>query len=158
MQREVVPFCRTSFHITFFCRWKHIAVDFEFFVLPDPWKNITKYRVVRPWSTIHDLGGITFHKKGNGLCFRRMLWKSSLYTFTSSLFLKLRIYRVNSNYCFQPRLKQLRAHVGDCSLSKKSRLYFILTTYFQKNYTADYSFIASFLWFFQNVWVVSGRR
>ena len=45
-----------------------------------------------PWSATHDLGGITFRKKGSGLCFRKMLSKSSLYTFASSRFLILRIY------------------------------------------------------------------
>ena len=38
------------------------------------------------------------------------------------------------------------------SLSKKSKLFYTYNNV-RKNYTADYSFIASFLWFSQNVWV-----
>ena len=156
MQREDVPFCRTSFQITFFCRWKHIAVDLEFFVLPTLEKIQPNFAY---WCLVRDLGGITFCKKGNSLCFQRMLWKSSLYTFPSSLFLILRIYTELIVTVFN-RTENRSTLVWDtvfCSLSKKSRLFYTYNN-FRKNCTADYSFIALFLWCFQNIWVASGRR
>ena len=90
-QREDVPFCRTGFQISFCC-WKHIAVDSEFFVL----STLEKYHQISlsgPWSATYDLGWIKLPKiKSDGLCFRRMFWKSSLYMSTSSLFLIPRIH------------------------------------------------------------------
>ena len=48
-----------------------------------------------PWSATYDLGWIKLRKiKSDGLCFRRMFWKSSLYMSTSSLVLIPRIHRV----------------------------------------------------------------
>ena len=48
-----------------------------------------------PWSATYDLGWIKLSKiKSDGLCFRRMFWKSSLYMSTSSLVLIPRIQRV----------------------------------------------------------------
>ena len=128
MQREGVPFCRTSFQIAFFCHWKHIAVDLEFFVLPTLEKIQPNFAY---WCLVRDLGGITFCKKGNSLCFQRMLWKSSLYTFPSSLFLILRMYTELIVTVFN-RAENCSTLVWDtvfCSLSKKSRLLnTILTT------------------------------
>ena len=120
-----------------------------------PMESICEY-----WTTL-DLGGITFRKKGNGLCFRRMLWISSVYTFTSSLFyiVILRIYAELIVIIGFDRAENRSALVWETvvrSLSKKRRLFY--SHNFRKKYTADCSFIASFLWFFQNVWVVSGRR
>ena len=158
-----MPFCRTSFQINRFLPLEAHCCRLRIFCLTDSWKNITKFcvLVLGPRPIGHDLGGITFRKKGKGLCFRRMLWISSLYTFTSSLFLILgigSIYRVNSNYCFRPRWKPLRARVGDCCLKSFKEKQIILQSQLPKKYTADCSIIASFLWFLQNVWVVSCRR
>ena len=79
-----------------------------------------------PWSATHDLGGITFRRiKGNGLCFRRMFWKSSLHTFTSSLFLILRIHTEILVIVFD-RAENCSALMWETvvsSLSKKSRLF-----------------------------------
>ena len=44
--------------------------DFLFYCLL---KKYTQISHIGVWCATHDLGGITFHKKGNGLCFQRML-------------------------------------------------------------------------------------
>ena len=146
-----MPFCRTSFQKNLF-----LPLDGHCCRLLKKYNQISR---TGPWSATHDLGGITFRKKGNGLCFRRMLWKSSLYTFTSSLFLILRIYTELIVIIVFDRAENRSALVWETvvwSLSKKSRLFY--SHNFRKNYTADCSFFASFRWFFQNIWVVSGRR
>ena len=154
-----MPFCRTSFQINLFLPLEALCCRLRIFCFTDSWKNITKFCVLVLWSATHDLGGITFRKKGNGLCFRRMLWISSLYTFTSYLFLILRIYTELIVIIVFDRAENRSALVWETvvwSLSKKSRLFY--SHNFRKKYTADCSFIASFLWFLQNVWVVSCRR
>ena len=129
------------------------------FCFTDSWKNTTKFHVLvlGLWATT--LVELHFTKKGNTLCFQRMLWKSSLYTLPSSLFLILRIYTELIRTVFN-RAENRSTLLWDtvfCSLSEKSRLFYTYNN-FRQNCTADYSFIASFLWFFQNIWVVSGRR
>ena len=90
-QREDVPFCRTGFQISFCC-WKHIAVDSEFFVLSTLEKS-HQISLSDPCSATFDLGWIKLPKiKSDGLCFRRMFWKSSLYMSTSSRFSIPRIH------------------------------------------------------------------
>ena len=85
-------FAEQVFRSTYFCCWKHIAVDSEFSVL----STLEKYHQISlsgPWSATYDLGWIKLPKiKSDGLCFRRMFWKSSLYMSTSSLFLIPRIH------------------------------------------------------------------
>ena len=149
-----MAFCRTSFQINLFLPLEAHCCRLRIFCFTDSWKNITKFRVVvlgpRPITLVE------LRKKGNGLCFRRTLWKSSLYTFTSSLFLILRIYTELIIIIVFDRAENRSALVWETlvwSLTMKSRLFYAYNN-FRKNYTADYSFIASFLWFFQNVWVV----
>ena len=156
-----MPFCRTSFQINLFLPSEAHCCRLRIFCFTDSWKNITKFCVLVLGPRPHDPGGITFRKKGNGLCFRRMLWISSVYTFTSSLFyiVILRIYAELIVIIGFDRAENRSALVWEnvvWSLSKKSRL--LYSHNFRKKYTADCSFIASLLWFFQNVWVVSGRR
>ena len=113
-------FAEQVFRSTYFCCWKHIAVDSEFFVL----STLEKYHQISlsgPWSATYDLashagvfrgawktsspknacvGGYTYDLgwiktsqiKSDGLCFRRMFWKSSLHMSTSSVFLIPRIH------------------------------------------------------------------
>ena len=145
-----MPFCRTSFRINLFMPLEAHRCRLRIFLFYRLSKKYNQISRSGPWSAIHNLSGITFRKKGNGLCFRRMLWKSSLYTFTSSLFLILRIYTELIVIIVFDRAENRSALVWETvvwSLSKKSRLFYTYNN-FQKNYTVDYSFIASFLWFF----------
>ena len=82
-----MPFSEQVFRSTYFCCWKHIAVDSEFFVL-STLENYHQISLSGPWSATYDLGWIKLCKiKSDGLCFQRMFWKSSLNMSTSSLFL-----------------------------------------------------------------------
>ena len=151
-----MPFCRTSFQINLFLPLEAHCCRLRIFCFTDSWKNITKFCVLVPWpwrNYISQKRKRPLFSKNALNIFRIHVYKFSfLHCNTSN------ICRVNSNYWFRPRWKPLRARVGDCCLksSKKSRLFY--SHNFRKNYKSDCSFIASFLWFFHNVWVVSGRR
>ena len=134
-------FAEQVFRSTYFCCWKHIAVDSEFFVL----STLEKYHQISlsgPWPAIYELCWIKLRKiKSVGLCFRRMFWKSSLHMSTSSLFFNTsNTYRVFGNY-FRPRWKPLvDARVGDSrrllsEVFERKADYFMLTTSSEKNFS-----------------------
>ena len=157
-----MPLCRTSFQINLFLPLEALCCRLRIFCFTDSWENTTKFRVDGSWSATHDLGGITFRKKENGLCFRRMLWKSSLIilVYKFSFLNTSNIYRINNNYCFRPRWKPLRARVGDCCLKsfKEKQIILYLTTTYEKTIQLTTALLHHFCDFFFNVWVVSGRR
>ena len=129
-------------------------------------KGLSILQKIKPifaeWSLVRDpwpwWNYISQNKRKRPL-FRGMFWKSSLHTFTSSLFLILRIPTEFLVIVFD-RAENCFALVWETvvwSLSKKSTSFYTHNN-FQKNCTADYGFIASFVGFFLNVWVVLGRR
>ena len=121
-------FAEPVFRSTYFWYWKHIAADFESFVL----STLEKYHQISrsgPWSATYDLGWIKLGK----ICFENLP-----FTCLQVLFLKARIHRVFNNY-FRPRWKPLvDAHVGDSRARLLSEVferkadYFILTTSSEK--------------------------
>ena len=115
MQREDVPFCRTSFQINFFCRWKHIAVDLEFFVLPTLEKiqpNFAYWCLVRdPWPWWNYI----LQKRKQPLFSKNALKIFPIQVYKFSFLITSNIYRFNSNW-YWPCWKPLRARVGDCCL------------------------------------------
>ena len=131
-------FCRTG---SYFCGWKHVAVDSEFFVS----STLEKYHQISLsdlWSATYDLGWIKLPKiKSDGLCFWRMFWKSSLlHVYKFSFFNTSNTYRVFGHY-FRPRWKPLvDARVGDrrrllSEVFERKADYFILTTSSEKNFS-----------------------
>ena len=151
-------FLQNKFSDNLFLTLEAHCCRLRIFCFTDSWKNVTKFRilVLGPWPMT--LMELHFAKKETAFVFEELLWKSSLYTFPSSIFLILQIYTESIITVFNSaeNHSMLVWDTVFCSLSKKSRLFYTYNN-FQKNCTADYSFTASLLWFFQIIWVVSGR-
>ena len=123
-------FAEQVFRSTYFCCWKHIAVDSEFFVL----STLEKYHQISlscPWSATYDLGWIKLRKikRDSAFVFKKC-FENRPYTCLQVLFFK-------TSNIYRPLVD---ARVGDSrrllsEVFERRADYFILTTSSEKNFS-----------------------